>query len=67
MSEVKKCPKCGNEMEEADKIVGYGLAAIHILKKGDLSGDKVVPFYCHNCGYIELYNEKSLKMSLGKR
>ena len=61
MSEVKKCPKCGSEMTEADRIVGYGIAAIHILKPGDLKGDKVTPFQCPNCGYIELYNAKIMK------
>ena len=52
MSEVKKCPKCGSDMTEADRIVGYGIAAIHILKPGDMKGDKVTPFQCQNCGYI---------------
>ena len=60
MSEVKKCPKCGSEMKEVDKIVGY-VQPIRIQKKGDWTGDKVVPFQCQNCGYIELYNEKYLK------
>lgn len=31
-----------------------------ILKKGDFIGDKIVPIYCKNCGYIELFNEKIL-------
>lgn len=31
-----------------------------ILKKGDFVGDKIIPFYCKNCGYIELFSEKFL-------
>jgi len=32
-----------------------------ILKKGDFIGDRIIPFYCKNCGYIELFSEKYLK------
>lgn len=28
------------------------------MKEGDLAGDKIVPFYCEKCGYIELYDQK---------
>ena len=54
MSEVKKCPKCGEEMEKGKDLKGYGM---HILlrKSGDLLGDIIIPFYCKNCGFIELY------------
>ena len=37
---------------------------ITILKKGDFIGDKIIPFYCKNCGYIELFNEKILDKSI---
>ena len=58
--EVRKCPKCGGEME-----VGKGLVARYMLrdmlisfaKKGDWFGDNIVSFYCKSCGYIELYKE----------
>jgi predicted nucleic-acid-binding Zn-ribbon protein len=56
-----KCPKCGNQMERGN--LGYsGRTALPftILKKGDFIGDKIVPIYCKNCGYIELFNEKIL-------
>ena len=53
-------------MKEADKIVGYGFIPVHIWIKKDwgtkmVGGDKIVPFCCSNCGYIELYNEKTVK------
>ena len=46
-------------MEAADYLSGYGAA--RLVKFGDVRGDKVVPFYCKVCGYIELYNEKNVK------
>jgi hypothetical protein len=49
----------GNEMIRTDYLSGYG--AVRLMKFGDLRGDKVIPFYCKNCGYIELYNEKNLR------
>lgn len=33
---------------------------ITILKKGDFIGDKIIPFYCKNCGHVELFNGKFL-------
>lgn len=61
----KKCPKCGGEMEEGS--IGYsGRTAIPltILKKGDFLGDTIVPFYCVDCEYIELFDEKFLTSPL---
>jgi predicted nucleic-acid-binding Zn-ribbon protein len=49
MSEVKKCPKCGNVLNKAnnlrlaDKWIGF-LA--------------VTAYVCGNCGYVEFYREK---------
>lgn len=54
-SEVKKCPKCDRQMEKAKRLVAY--VRVTLAKKGDIFGDNVVPFYCKNCGYIELYKE----------
>ncbi len=54
-----KCPKCGNPLEKGS--LGYSARTalpLTILKKGDFIGDTIIPFYCKNCGYIELYNEK---------
>jgi predicted nucleic-acid-binding Zn-ribbon protein len=59
MNEVKKCPKCGGEMEKGRDLRGYGF--ITLRKIGDWYGDKVIPLYCTNCGFIELYNEKYIK------
>jgi len=53
---VKKCPKCSGEMEKGRRITGYWAIAIRFTKKDDLfKGDMIIPFYCKNCGYIELY------------
>jgi len=46
-------------MVPEDYLSGYG--AVRLVKFGDVRGDKVIPFYCKNCGYIELYNEKKLR------
>jgi predicted nucleic-acid-binding Zn-ribbon protein len=59
MYQTKNCPKCGGPLEAADYLSGYG--AVRLVKFGDVRGDKVVPFYCKSCGYIELYNEKNVK------
>jgi len=60
MSEVKKCPKCGGEMEKGEDIKGYG-GYVTLRKSGDLVSDKIIPLYCKNCGFIEIYNEKYVK------
>jgi predicted nucleic-acid-binding Zn-ribbon protein len=60
MYQPKVCPKCGGEMAAVgDQLSGYG--PVRQVKYGDLRGDKVIPFYCKYCGYIELYNGKNLK------
>jgi predicted nucleic-acid-binding Zn-ribbon protein len=59
MNEVKTCPKCGSAMKRGNYLADY--SATRLIKMGDLRGDKVIPFYCENCGYIELYNEKRVK------
>jgi predicted nucleic-acid-binding Zn-ribbon protein len=61
MQEAKKCPRCRSRMERGSSLGTYG--GITMLKKGDLVGDKIIPFYCNNCGYVELYNEKFLATS----
>jgi len=54
--EVKKCPKCGGVMEKGRRLQSYG--PVRFWKKGDiLLGDKMIPFYCKNCGYVELYKK----------
>jgi predicted nucleic-acid-binding Zn-ribbon protein len=55
-TEVKKCPKCDGEMEQGEFSQAHVMRH-RFLKKGDLLGDEIIPFYCKNCGYIELYKE----------
>lgn len=53
-SEPKKCPKCGGEMVEAETLI----PKVTIYpKKGHLLGDSIIPTYCKNCGFVELYKE----------
>ena len=61
-SEVRKCSKCGGQMVEASRLVtrafslrGVILPGVSLAKKGDMLGDRIVPFYCEGCGYIEFY------------
>ncbi|MCK4434947.1 hypothetical protein KAU92_05600 [Candidatus Bathyarchaeota archaeon] len=58
-SEAEKCPKCGGGMAEGKRLVGY--VKISLAKKGDIFGDNIFPFYCKNCGYIELHKEMERK------
>jgi predicted nucleic-acid-binding Zn-ribbon protein len=56
---VRICPKCNGEMESAFLLKaskGFGAKEVYIgtQRSGGL-GDKIVPFFCKNCGYIELY------------
>jgi len=53
--EVKKCPKCSGEMEKGRKLFAY--YGVTFAKKGDWFGDKIIPYYCKKCGFIELYKE----------
>jgi hypothetical protein len=34
---------------------------LRIVKQGDLLGDRMIVFFCMNCGFIELYKEASTK------
>jgi predicted RNA-binding Zn-ribbon protein involved in translation (DUF1610 family) len=55
MSEVKRCPKCDFPMEEGKGIgdVEY----ILLYRKKRSTGERIVPFLCPRCGYIELYKK----------
>jgi predicted nucleic-acid-binding Zn-ribbon protein len=63
MSEAKKCPKCGGEMEAGRSLIATHAHFWEVLlsKKGDWYGDKVIPFFCKNCGFIEIYKEMKEK------
>jgi predicted nucleic-acid-binding Zn-ribbon protein len=59
MNEVKKCPKCGGEME-----IGY-LNNAHNWIRGKsllklLAGPRIYAFACKNCSYVEFYLEKKV-------
>jgi predicted nucleic-acid-binding Zn-ribbon protein len=56
MSEAKKCPKCGAEMQKGMDLRGWG--SVTLRKEYDLIGDMIIPFYCENCGFVELYRQK---------
>lgn len=38
-------------------VMGHPVGGTKIVKKGDFVGDAIIPFYCKNCGYIELYRK----------
>lgn len=60
MSEVKKCPKCGGEMQKGS-LFGYGGKLIKwtskesqpLLTMGETKD--ISAFLCKNCGYVEIY------------
>lgn len=56
MSEVKKCPKCGGEMEKAGRMVSMSGGGMTFAKR-DFMANLIIPFYCKKCGYIELYRK----------
>jgi predicted nucleic-acid-binding Zn-ribbon protein len=45
------------EMEKGARITGYLTIAVRFTKMSDLKGDMIIPYYCKNCGFIELYKE----------
>jgi ribosomal protein S27AE len=61
-SRVKNCPKCGNIMAQANLAFGSAMQfprpSLRLLTSGDHFGDKVVPYYCQRCSYIELSTKK---------
>lgn len=60
MSKIRKCPKCKGEMELGNNLTPASIhyvGEVKLRKIGDWVGDKIVPFFCKKCGYIELYKE----------
>ncbi|MCJ7560619.1 PF20097 family protein [Candidatus Bathyarchaeota archaeon] len=54
MSEVKKCPKCGGEMEIGHLSNGY------YWRRGTSRwtmqfGERIFAHKCKHCGYVEFY------------
>jgi len=63
VSEVKKCPKCNGDMSKGYDLVAKELIGntVTLRKKDDWIGDKIVPYYCTACGFVELYKEMKEK------
>jgi len=62
-SKIKKRLMCGGEMEEGRSLIATHAHFWEVLfsKKNDWYGDKIIPLYCKNCGYIELFKEMKRK------
>jgi predicted nucleic-acid-binding Zn-ribbon protein len=57
MSEIKKCPKCGRELELGQvRDAPYWRKGIRLLDIG--FGERIFAYRCASCGYIELYAQK---------
>jgi hypothetical protein len=58
---MKKCPKCQGEMEEARVLQSeralefINVGEVKLSRKNKLRADTIKPYYCIECGYIELY------------
>ena len=62
VSGVKKCPKCGGEMIEGEFMKNIPKLTA-LPRKGLGSYDRVIPAYCKDCGFIEIYKEMKQKKS----
>lgn len=60
MNEVRTCSKCGGRMvEAAAEIFGNIFGCTREPKNLEvLQGEKIQPYCCVDCGYIEFYKEK---------
>jgi predicted nucleic-acid-binding Zn-ribbon protein len=61
---VMKCTKCEAEMVKATATVFgdiFGCTRRDLEKLEELNMDKVQPYYCKNCGYMEFYKEVKKK------
>ena len=60
-SELKKCPKCGGEMDKG-RLRSYAGIDVGVCKLGwTVRTQKIDAFACHKCGYLELYKEMKKK------
>jgi predicted nucleic-acid-binding Zn-ribbon protein len=60
MSEVKKCPKCGGEMENGDIVGAVRSVWFRSSEKTQWSGlasktTSTKAYSCKVCGYVEIY------------
>jgi predicted Zn-ribbon and HTH transcriptional regulator len=56
MSEIKKCPKCSEEMVHGEFLKNLPKVVV-FSREGRRSLDRVIPTYCKKCGFIEIYKE----------
>ena len=60
-NEAKKCPKCGGKVERAESLYTslflIDSKAVVLETSKSRFGEKIIPFFCKNCGYMELYKE----------
>lgn len=56
MSDAKKCPKCGGEMIEGEFMKNIPKLTI-LPRKGFGRNERVIPYWCNACGFIEMYKE----------
>jgi predicted nucleic-acid-binding Zn-ribbon protein len=56
MNEVKKCPKCGGQMEigHLDGTYNWNKGKTYIRLR---HGPRIWGYACENCGYVEFYVE----------
>lgn len=56
-----KCPKCGDDMKREKRLIAtraLTLTAydeVYLENDRKWTGDRIVPYACLQCGYIELY------------
>ena len=56
MSRLEKCPKCGGEMVQGEFLKNLPKMVV-FSGEGRRSLDRVIPTYCKNCGFTEIYKE----------
>jgi predicted nucleic-acid-binding Zn-ribbon protein len=63
-TEVLTCSKCGGEMIQGSAETLYdsfGCTRPNPKKLEKRHGNKIQPYFCGNCGFIEFYVEKGAK------
>jgi len=59
--EVKKCPKCNGVMVKGSAQTlndAFRCTRPEPKELEEKYKDRIQPYYCKNCGYIEFYKEK---------
>lgn len=47
--------------KDLNPVSMHYVSSLKFRKTDDWIGDKIIPFYCRKCGYIELYKEMTEK------